>query len=84
MDKTKEINAIYKILALYEDINKTEINITVDSYLNYIDRLYVKWLGIGVAEIYETLKGLWILGEKAGHRRVKSMVFHMISIIEGI
>jgi hypothetical protein len=84
MNKTKEINAIYKILALYEDINKTEINITVDSYLNYIDRLYVKWLGIGVAEIYETLKGLWILGEKAGHRRVKSMVFHMISIIEGI
>lgn len=84
MDKTKEINAIYKILALYEDINKTEINITVDSYLNYIDRLYVKWLGIGVAEIYETLKGLWILGEKAGHRRVKSMVFHIISIIEGI
>lgn len=83
MDKVKEINSIYKILALYEDINKEGINITLESYLNYIDRLYVKWLGIGNMEIYETLKGLWLLGDKAGHRRVKSMVFHMISVIQG-
>lgn len=79
MDKKKEIDALYKILGLYEDIGKT---IEADNYLTYVDRLYVKWLGIGNSEIYDTLKGLWTLGASAGHKRVKSMVFHMIGLIE--
>lgn len=82
MNKTEEIDSLYKILALYEDIYNDKSPITLNSYLNYIDRLYVKWVGIGQADIYNTLKGLWVLGENAGHRRVKSMVFHMISVIE--
>ena len=78
--KEKDISSIYKILILYENINDSEGNI--NSYLNYIDRLYVYWVGVGAKEIYEILKGLWTLGVEAGHRRVKSMVFHMIDIIE--
>lgn len=78
----KEISSIYKILVLYEEIEKNESLDNIDSYLNYLDRLYVYWLGIGDKEIYEIIKGLWILGENAGHKRVKSMVFHLIDIIK--
>lgn len=82
----KEINnlidSLYKILILYENVEKDNCPINVESYLNYIDRLYVKWLGFGCDEIYLTLKGLWELGETAGHKRVKSNVFHMISTLE--
>jgi hypothetical protein len=76
----KDIASIYKVLILYENLNNEDI--TIDSYLNYIDRLYVYWVGVGDKEIYEILKGLWILGANAGHKRVKSMVFHMIDVIE--
>lgn len=78
----KEISSIYKILVLYEEIEKNESLDNIDSYLNYLDRLYVYWLGIGDKEIYEIIKGLWILGKNAGHKRVKSMVFHLIDIIK--
>ena len=76
----KDIASIYKVLILYENLNNEDI--TIDSYLTYIDRLYVYWVGVGDKEIYEILKGLWILGANAGHKRVKSMVFHMIDVIE--
>lgn len=82
MNKSKEIDGLYKILALYEDINNEESPVTIESYLGYIDRLYVKWVGIDNDDIYNTLKGLKILGQDADHRQVKSMVFHMIGIVE--
>ena len=77
MDKVKEINSIYKILVLYEDLCQNESNISLDGYLTYIE-----WLGKGNKEVYEILKGLSILGKDAGHKRVKSLVFHIISIIK--
>lgn len=80
MDKSKEIDALYKILTLYEDTEKGII--TAESYLNYLDRLYVKWIGIGNYDVINTIKGLWHLGIDAGHRRVKSMVFNMITLVK--
>lgn len=82
MDVNKEINSLYKILVLYEDLENDNNLITIESYLNYIDRLYIKWLGVGNSDIYDTLKGLWTLGKEAGHKRVKSMVFYMIGLVE--
>lgn len=82
MNKSKEIDSLYKILALYEDVENEQSNITVDGYLSYLDKLYIKWLGIGNAEIYNTIKGLWTLGKDVEHHRVKSTVFHMISLVE--
>ena len=82
MDIEKEIASIYKILILYENIENKENLIDIESYLNYIDRLYVYWVGIGEKEIYTILKGLWALGANVNHKRVKSMVFHMIDIIK--
>ena len=83
MDKVKEIDAIFKILALYEDVLNNESVVDEDSYLNYLDRLYVKWVGIDCSEIYNNLKGLYNLGLEAGHKRVKSTVFHMINYVKG-
>lgn len=82
MENNKEISALYKILVLYEEVIDDKSPINIDSYLNYIDRLYVYWFGIGKEEIYSILKGLWKLGVNAGHKRVKSLVFHMIDIIK--
>lgn len=82
MENNKEISALYKILVLYEEVIDDKSPINIDSYLNYIDRLYVYWFGIGKEEIYSILKGLWKLGANAGHKRVKSLVFHMIDIIK--
>lgn len=82
MGKEKEISSIYKILVLYEEVEKNKSLDNINSYLNYLDRLYVYWLGNGEKEIYEIIKGLWRLGTNAGHKRTKSMVFHMIDIIK--
>ena len=82
MGKEKEISSIYKILILYEEVEKDKSLDNINSYLNYLDRLYVYWLGNGEKEIYEIIKGLWRLGVDAGHKRIKSMVFHMIDIIK--
>ena len=77
-----KINSLYKILTLYEDIENENSPVSLESYLSYVDKMYVKWLGIGNEDIYTMLKGLWTLGEDAGHKRVKSIVFDMINIIE--
>lgn len=77
-----KINSLYKILTLYEDIENENSPVSVESYLSYVDKMYVKWLGIGNEDIYTMLRGLWTLGENAGHKRVKSIVFDMIGIVE--
>lgn len=82
MEKEKEINSLYKVLALYEEIDKEGSDITLESYLNYIDRMYVRWLGIGITEISDSLMGLWKLGKDAGHQRVKSTIFHLIGVVK--
>lgn len=82
MDKNKEIDALYKVLGLYEDLENGINGITLESYLNYLDRLYVLWLGKGNEEISDSLKGLWKLGENAGHKRVKSTIFHLMGAVK--
>ena len=58
MDIEKDISSIYKILILYENIENKENLVDIDSYLNYIDRLYVYWVGDGEKEDDTILKGL--------------------------
>lgn len=84
MMKSKDtaIASIYKILVLYENITDTTNPIDVDAYLGYIDRLYVYWVGIGNDEVASLLHGLYILGVDAGHKRVKSIVFHIIDCVK--
>lgn len=81
MSKIQDINAIYKILGLYEDIDKADSPVNLDSYLGYLDRMYIHWLGSGQYEIYNSIKGLYILGREATHQQVKSVVFGLIDSI---
>lgn len=80
--KEKMISAIYKILLLFEDISNPESSITEEDYLKYINRQYIRFRGHGNEEIYSSLRGLYLLGCEADHKTVKSLVFHLIEVIE--
>lgn len=86
MTKKERIKSIYKILLLYENFSGLEQNqdkvVTRDSYLGYLDRMYIWFLGYGNEEIYMLLKGLFVIGEQAKHKTVKSTVFHIINLLE--
>ena len=56
MGKFQDINAIYKILGLYEDISDADSSVDLDSYMTYLDKLYIQWLGSGVSKIYNSIK----------------------------
>ena len=82
MTKRERINSIYDVLIQFEKINLSDSNVTEDTYKNYLDRLYVWYLGYGVEEISTGLKGLYVLGANAPHDTVKRMVFHIIDILD--
>lgn len=84
MSKIQDINAIYKILGLYEDIEKKDSPVDLESYMAYLDRLYIQWLGSGISEIYNPIKGLYRLGEDATHKQVKSTVFGIIEFLNKV
>lgn len=80
LEKKKLIDELYNILVQYEKVFTREI--TLDAYLAYLDGLYVWYLGDGNAKIYNTIKGLSVLGVEASHDTVKRAVFKMIAILE--
>lgn len=81
--KEKEIiSQFYKILLLYEDACSSQSSITEKDYLRYLNRIYIYWLGADREKIYNILRGLYLLGLSAEHETVKSMVFHIIDLIE--
>lgn len=81
--KQKEIiSQFYKILLLYEDVFNDNSSVTENDYLRYLNRIYIYWLGANKENIYNILKGLYSLGLNAKHETVKSMVFHMIDLVE--
>ena len=82
MDKKELISQIYKILLLYEDAINEYSTITENAYLGYLDRIYIYWVCIGDEEIFYILKGLRSLGLSVEHHIVRSMIFHIISLIE--
>ena len=83
MDKQQRINTIFDILVQFEKIFEPESGVTPETYMNYLDRLYVWYLGYGNEEIYTSIKGLRELGVNAEHSTVRRMVFHMINILDG-
>lgn len=77
----KRIDEVFNILIQFEKIQDNTSNVTEDSYKNYLDKLYVQYLGFENKEIANYLKGLYILGENAKHDTVKRSVFHVISLL---
>lgn len=80
--KQQRIDEIYRILVLFEKINDKRSKVTKDSYIRYLDRLYVIYRGYGDSRIYEPIKGLRDIGVDIDHDIVKSVVFDMIHIFE--
>ncbi len=77
MSQNRHADEFYKILGLWEDAFQKQ-SIEKDSYLKYLNRLFVKYYGLEKPEVYSLLKGLYELKESAGHETVKSVVFHLI------
>ena len=79
MSQNRRADEFYKILGLWEDAFQKR-TIEKDSYLKYLNRLFVKYYGLDRQEIYALIKGLYELKENAGHETVKSVVFHLIEL----
>lgn len=79
MSQNRRADEFYKILGLWEDVFQKR-TIEKDSYLKYLDRLFVKYYGLDKQEIYALIKGLYELKDNAGHETVKSVVFHLIEL----
>lgn len=82
MTKLKRIGAIFNILVQYEKIG-VDPEVTEETYLRYLERMYVWYVGYGNDEIIIALKGLMKLGLEANHYMVKTTVFHIIEILNG-
>ena len=79
MSQNRRADEFYKILGLWEDAFQKQ-TIEKDSYLKYLNRLFVKYDGLDKQEIYALIKGLYELKDNAGHETVKSVVFHLIEL----
>ena len=79
MSQNRRADEFYKILGLWEDAFQKRM-IEKDSYLKYLNRLFVKYYGLDKQEIYALIKGLYELKDNAGHETVKSVVFHLIEL----
>ena len=79
MSQNRRADEFYKILGLWEDAFQKR-TIEKDSYLKYLNRLFVKYYGLDKQEICALIKGLYELKDNAGHETVKSVVFHLIEL----
>ena len=79
MSQNRRADEFYKILGLWEDAFQKR-TIEKDSYLKYLNRLFVKYYGLDKQEIYALIKGLYELKDNAGHETVISVVFHLIEL----
>ena len=79
MSQNRLADEFYKSLGLWEDAVQKR-TIEKDSYLKYLNRLFVKYYGLDKQEIYALIKGLYELKDNAGHETVKSVVFHLIEL----
>lgn len=80
--KRQRIDDLYKILIFFEKVEDPNSKIDKESYLKYLDKLYVVYRGYDNEKIYEPINGLRKLGMDIEHDLVRSIVFDMIKVIE--
>lgn len=78
----RRIDSVYKIFALRLSLENKDSDVTWEGYQKYIERLYVWFLGYGNEEIYSSLLGLKKAYKETSLDTVKSVVFHIIHILE--
>lgn len=81
MEAKEDISKLWLILVNFEKAVQDVIK--EDDYLQYIERVYVYFLGKNQPEIYNSIKGLQQMGLGISHRSLKSIVFHLIDEIKG-
>lgn len=79
-NRLKRIGSIFLILVQYEKIG-IDSSVTEETYVKYLERLYVKFTGYGNEDIIYSIKGLMILGKQATYSMVRTTVFHMIETL---
>ena len=82
VDKNKVIGKLFYILCQFEKARDETSDVTMQSWRNYLDRLYVWFLGYGKPEICVAIKGLQTAGKELKLDTVRRVVFDMISIIK--
>lgn len=82
VDKNKVIGKLFYILCQFEKIGDTTSEVTLQSWRNYLDRLYIWFLGYGNQDVCVALKGLQRAGKELKLDTVRRVVFDMISIIK--
>lgn len=82
MSKNKTVDAIYKILPLFENVKQTGSEMLLENYLAYLNRVSVYFLGENDEQIYRNIRGLEKLGCEAEIEQVRRVVFHMIGLVK--
>lgn len=82
VDKNKVIGKLFYILCQFEKIQDKASGITIQSWCNYLDRLYVWFLGYGKPEICVAIKGLQTAADTLQIETVRRVVFDMITTID--
>ena len=73
--------SLYKILVLYENMQDEKTDVTLNDYLVYLNRQFVRFVTLD-NEIAETIKGLCALSDNLDHKTVKSVVFHLMHLAD--
>lgn len=81
-EKRRRIDNIYKVLALYEDAIDNNNTVTMDEYLTYVGKLAILYRGLDNKEFYGLLNGIRMAGMNVRKSELKSIVFHMINVID--
>ena len=76
------IGKLFSVLCQFEKIGDTTSEVTLQSWRNYLDRLYIWFLGYGNQDVCVALKGLQRAGKELKLDTVRRVVFDMISIIK--
>lgn len=77
MSKDKNIDAVFKILPLFESAKADMAEEHIQSYLNYLSRMYIQLLGANNDDWAQLINGLMKIGVEAEHSQVKRIVLHL-------
>lgn len=77
MSKDKNIDAVFKILPLFELAKDDMAEEHIQSYLNYLSRMYIQLLGANDETWAQLINGLMKIGVEAEHSQVKRIVLHL-------
>ena len=77
MKKDKSVDAVFKILPLFEMAKAKMSEDYIQSYVNYLSRVYIQVLGMENIAWAQMINGLMELGMSEDHAQVKRIVLHL-------